>query len=197
MYYSQNAEERAILAACPESTGRFLDIGAWNAICMSNTRALFEQGWGGVLVEPSPLPFAKIQAEYADVPDRITVINAAVGIEDVESVEMWITEDAVSTSDETAHHRWRNTAKYESERMTVSVITLERLFAEHGEFDFINIDTEGSSVDLCLRLLTLGYRPRCICVEHDERVVEVLGVANAAGYVCSYASGENLVLVKQ
>ena len=197
MSYSQNSEEAAILAACPESIGRFLDIGAWNPIDMSNTRALFERGWGGVMIEPSPLPFAKIQAGYADVSHRITVINAAVRIEDVESVEMWITEDAVSTSDETVHHRWRNTAKYDPERMTVPVITLERIFAEHGEFDFVNIDTEGSSVDLCLRLLALGHRPRCICVEHDERVVEMLGAANAVGYVCPYANAENLVLVRQ
>lgn len=194
--YSQNAEERYILAACPEPVGRFLDIGAWNATCMSNTRALFERGWGGLLLEPSPGPFASIQKEYAPFADRITVLNVACSLEP-NPLQMWISEDAVSTSTQSVWDRWHKYASYKPEQVEVPTLILEDVYATYGPFDFVNIDTEGTSVDLCLRLLTLGHRPKCICVEHDERMVELLGSASEAGYVCSYASGENAILVRQ
>jgi FkbM family methyltransferase len=196
MPFSQNEEDRYITAACPGPSGRFLDIGAWSAIAFSNTRALFEQGWGGVMIEPSPLPYAKIVAEYAGVPDRIAVVNAAVGIVGG-TAEFWITEDALSTSQQAVWLKWRKAVKYEPLKATVPMITIEELYAQYGDFDFVNIDTEGTSVDLCLRLMLLGHRPKCICVEHDDRIIELLGAANVAGYACTYASGENLVLVRQ
>ena len=55
--YSQNNEQTYILEAFAEkSDGRFLDIGAYDAKLLSNTRALYERGWSGVMVEPSPGP---------------------------------------------------------------------------------------------------------------------------------------------
>lgn len=194
--YSQTQEEHWILQACPEPTGKFLDIGAWNAICLSNTRALFERGWGGVLVEPSPLPFGKIEAEYSGV-ERVVAVNAAVTIEPVPTVDMWISEDAVSTTDRESWEKWRDHAHFEPEQITVAAVTLEDLYERFGPFDFVSIDTEGTSVDLCLRLFTLGHRPKCICVEHDERIVELMSVAAPLGYAATYMSGENLILVRQ
>ena len=193
--YSQNDEQRYIVAACLGPPGRFLDIGAWNAIDKSNTRALFERGWTGVLVEPSSGPFQGIQSAYRGV-DGMAVINAAVVIEPG-SVEMWLTDDCCSTTDWNIWKKWKNLVAFQPLKSVIAGVTLEDIFQQYGEFEFVSIDTEGSSVDLCLRLLVLGHRPRCICVEHDERVVELLGAANAAGYVCSYASGENLVLARQ
>ena len=53
--YSQNNEEEIILQFFKGSaTGTFLDIGAYNPFKFSNTRALYEKGFKGVFVEPSP-----------------------------------------------------------------------------------------------------------------------------------------------
>lgn len=198
--FSQKDEQRYILAACgqlgryPESGGRFLDIGAWNAFSMSNTRALFEIGWGGVMVEPSPLPFASLAAEYAKVA-RIDLINAAVVLDDIEEIEMHVSEDAISTTEKGNYEKWKNLARFDAKIM-VPAITLERIFAQYGDFDFVNIDTEGTSVDVLHRLFMLGKTPKCIAVEHDERTTEVMAAATELGYSCTYANGENLVLVR-
>ena len=59
--YSQRDEEKYILEAFDGKTdGRFLDIGAWHPTVFSNTRALIEMGWSGVMIEPSPGPFLNI-----------------------------------------------------------------------------------------------------------------------------------------
>jgi hypothetical protein len=47
MNYSQNDEETHIINKFKDKTsGTFLDIGAFNGRCASNTLALAERGWG-------------------------------------------------------------------------------------------------------------------------------------------------------
>jgi FkbM family methyltransferase len=190
--FSQNDEEAHILRACPEPSGRFLDIGAWHATDKSNTRALYERGWVGTLVEPSPGPASGLRAAYA-TGSGIVVIEAAVTL-DGNPVEMWLTDDACSTSDPETHQKWAGIVAFQPEKVQIPGISLETLLA-HGGFDFVSIDTEGTSGALMLRLLALGQRPRCICVEHDYKA-SVLRRA-AEDYREVYSSGENLVLVRK
>ncbi len=58
--YSQNDEERVILELVGDGKGRFLDIGAFDGVMFSNTRALVERGWCGICVEPNPFTFLKL-----------------------------------------------------------------------------------------------------------------------------------------
>ena len=105
--YSQAQEERYLLEAFNGHPGlRFLDIGAFHATQLSNTRALFELGWSGVMIEPSPGPMRSLLAEYGNE-KRITLIQAAeVGIEGG-LASMWISEDAVSTSEPANYELWK------------------------------------------------------------------------------------------
>jgi hypothetical protein len=83
--YSQFGEQAHILKFFEErgrTKGRFLDIGAHDGISCSNSLALAERGWGGALVEPSPLAFSKLITTYAERPD-IALVNAA-------AVPMWV-----------------------------------------------------------------------------------------------------------
>lgn len=193
--YSQNHEQAAILAAFEGlPPGKFLDIGAFHSEQLSNTRALFELGWSGVMVEPSPRPFAGLVADYGDC-DRIMLINAAVAFEPG-SIKMYLTDDAVSTSDIATFEKWNNIAAFHPGMYDIPAITLEQIYDAHGYFDFINIDAEGMSVDLLIHRVLNGPLPRCICVEFDDRLPEVLSTATVKGYSCTYSSGENVVLVK-
>ena len=191
--FSQNDEEAHILRACPEPSGRFLDIGAWNACDKSNTRALYERGWRGVMVEPSPGPYRGLLAAYPPG-NGVLVVNAAVTL-DGNPVEMWLTDDACSTSDQETYEKWAAIVAFQPKKVQIPGISLETLLA-HGGFDFVSIDTEGTSGALMLRLLALGQRPRCICVEHDYRA-SVLRRAAEEDYREVYSSGENLVLVRK
>jgi FkbM family methyltransferase len=194
--YSQNQEQSAILAAFAGRVGsgyKFLDIGAFHAKQLSNTRALFELGWSGVMVEPSPTPFAGLVEEYGKC-ERIKLINAAVGFAPG-AVEMYVTADAVSTFNGAIYEKWRDKTKFDGKHL-VECVTLEQIYDEHGTFDFINIDTEGMSADLLLHRVLSGPLPHCICVEHDERIGEIIVAATEKGYFCTYGSGENLVLVR-
>lgn len=193
--YSQDREQAAILGALAELTGgRFLDIGAFHPKTFSNTRALYEAGWHGVFIEPSPAPLLSLLTEYGK-DEHIQILNAAV---DPESriVPMRITDDAVSTTDEAQYQKWAEHAKWLG-RIWVPTITLRQISIQFGHFDFWNIDAEGQSADLFIQAMNLGYEPTCVCVEHDGRITELIEAAAARGYVCSFANAANLIFERR
>jgi len=191
--YSQSDEQRAILAAVAHiEHGTYLDIGAAHPTDMSNTRALFEAGWSGVLIEPSPYGMATLIAEYGAEP-RITLVAAAVGTEDI-FTEFCVTEDMTSTFSPENFKKW-NTSKWLG-KIRVRLITLDQITSAFGHFDVVSIDAEGVSAELCRRMLEAGWEPRVFCVEADNRTHELAMVATGRGYVVTYASAENVVFVR-
>lgn len=190
--YSQYVEQARILKALgflgkewPEfKPGRFLDIGAWDAKSFSNTRALFELGWEGVMVEPSPGPMRKLLEEYGKH-DRITLIQALVGLNSGLQT-LRVTDDALSTTNAEQAKQWTDHGYPYLGNLIVPQISIRDLLRMHEPFDFINIDTEGSSVDLLIGgVLAYEFRfglPRCICVEHDGEQDSIRLCAADRGY---------------
>ncbi len=198
--YSQNAEEQFIIEACERAEPkRFLDIGAYHPTGNSNTRALYELGWDGILVEPQPFTqdgrggiggMAGLTAEYLGNP-RITLIQAAIAAEG--GVRQFKLDGQTSTL------RARS-------NFWVPCITLKDLFSQFGGgFGFVNIDAEGVSVELALQLIELTRETHCICVEYDLVTgsdspgfasKDLLIRYTAAGYALIYSSQENAVFRK-
>jgi FkbM family methyltransferase len=200
--YSQYGEQAAILRHVrklaneqhrPEDMGRFLDIGAWHPTQFSNSRALFEMGWTGVLIEPSPGPMQNLMNEYGS-DDRVGLVQAAVtpagGF-----VTMHMTDDAVSTHDLAEYEKWKDATTFRG-RVTVPSISVADLFAQFGGFDFVNIDAEGCSASIFTTMLGLDILPPCVCVEHEGRTTELLVMANDKNYGLGLVNGTNLVLVR-
>lgn len=196
MSYSQNNEENLIAQVFDGKTdGRFLDIGAYDAKLLSNTRALYERGWSGVMVEPSPGPMTTLLKEYGNDP-RITLVMAAV-TKCAGMVKMHATDDAISTSSEVALKIWQDDGYKFYGSFLAQSITLELLVYLFGvNFDFIDIDVEGGSADLFLAALTFPLRPRLYCVEHDHRHAELVPIAAKKGYRELARNGENCLFVR-
>lgn len=196
MSYSQNNEENLIAQVFDGKTdGRFLDIGAYDAKLLSNTRALYERGWSGVMVEPSPGPMTTLLKEYGNDP-RIILVMAAV-TKCAGLVKMHATDDPISTSSEVALKIWQDDGYKFYGSFLAQSITLELLVYLFGvNFDFIDIDVEGGSADLFLAALTFPLRPRLYCVEHDHRHAELVPIAAKKGYRELARNGENCLFVR-
>lgn len=196
MSYSQNEEEKYILQAIAPFTtdGRFLDIGAWHPKNLSNTRALFERGWSGVMIEPSPEPFLNLIREYG-LNQQIQLVCGAVGVEH-SITKFHASSDALTTSSEENYERWKSVGGFYGS-FYVPVITIPDLIERFGDdFDFVSVDAEGNSVDLFKALLATEMRPKCICVEYDSRADECMEAAVGRGYRMTYSSGENMVFAR-
>lgn len=200
--YSQNGEDRLIVEelyrAGRNSSGRLLEIGAWDPIKFSNSRALIALGWSAVLVEPSPGPMRSLLAQYgigSGLP--VTLVQAAVTPGPVGCVEIQITDDALSTSSVESFDRWAPQAKFLGP-IWVPSITIPQICEQFGgDFQFVSIDTEGTSVELLRSLLATELRPQVICCEHDKRLVEAYGMCEAAGYRLLTQNGENIVVARK
>jgi FkbM family methyltransferase len=209
--YSQENEETYILAAAEraEAKGlprRFLDIGSYNPTYLSNTRALYERGWGGICIEPSPGPVKALVQEYGNS-DRVIVIAAAMGL-NRGLLEMRVSDDALSSGElgETGHvAAWGKNGGYYG-TLYVPVLTLDDfIYRFRGDFSFVNIDIEGPSVDLFIAMMKLGWHPHCVCVEfieergtedtpsHYNRMPEI-GMAAAPWYNIVYLNQVNAVM---
>jgi FkbM family methyltransferase len=197
-HYSQNNEQEIILELLKgRADGRFLDIGAYDATMLSNTRALYELGWSGVMVEPSPEPFVALLKQYGNDP-RITLVHAAAAVgSDPELKRMYGTADAISTTDEKFHATWQAAGHKFTGSFWCPCVTLGSILeVVGGRFDFVNIDTEGSSGELFIACLASMLRPEVYCVEHDHKHDRLTRIAGTDGYKWVATTGENLILAK-
>lgn len=188
--YSQYGEQAAILASVPEM-GTFLDLGAWDPFKFSNTRALYEKGWGGVFVDASPDAVIRLVKEYWRDPN-VKVISGAVTLESTIPQKMNLTADAMTTGDNITLEKWSGKVNYYGVSH-VAAVKLSVLLSYH-QYDFVNIDLEGISCDVFTHLLsTHGARPACICLEHDGHHEKMAAFATVFGYDVVMRNGTNMV----
>lgn len=188
--YSQHDEEAVILANTPPS-GRCLDIGAYSFEAFSNTRALIQRGWEAVLIEPSAGPFQGLINAYKDN-KKVTLVNAFAG-----SVyrprRIYMSPDALTTGDPANYEKWKEKGQFTP--VIVTEIPLDQILCMvQGPFDFINIDTEGSSVDLLKMIPLCALSCRLVCVEYDNRRQETEEyLRQCGGFTVIYDNGTNLI----
>jgi len=190
--YSQHGEDDLIASLVPAS-GRFLDIGAFHPKQLSNTRLLYERGWSGVMIEPSPGPMRRLIDSYG-YDERITLVQVLVGpSRGLKRVE--VTDGPVSTENAAVRRLWANDGAYEGV-VYIPMVTLEDILSQFGAFAFVNIDAEGGSVDLFDRLMATPMKPACVCVEHDGEQSTVQRIARNAGYRVELTNETNMVVCR-
>ena len=194
--FSQNAEEIIILQYFADKpVGKFLDIGAYHVTKFSNTRALYEKGWSGILVEPAPKLFEAIQEHYKDEP-RIKAINVAIGTSS-EPLEFYLSEDAVSTSDVPHMTKWAN-AGVKFEKTTVPQVHVADFMKEHCvDIDMISLDTEATNMKIFREIPDFVFdQISLFIIEHDMQHDEVEDRLASFGFYPMYFNGENIILGK-
>ncbi len=199
--YSQNLEQQYIVNYFAQNTSggsrKFLEIGAYDAFKFSNTRALFETGFNGIMVEPSPACFARLKEVYGNEM-RIHLINAAIAENDGVVTFYEAGGDAIGTTDPDHKLKWERGANVQYKQITVPAMSMQRLMSQFGmDIDFLSLDTEGTNFKLFNLLPNYFlHRLKCICIEHDGKNQEIMAKLNSYGFRQIYLNNENLVAVK-
>lgn len=202
--YSQNQEEHFITSYFTQK-GNLLSIGENDGKTFSNSLRLIELGWGGVLIEPAPIAFDKMQALHKDNP-KILCLQLAITEKDGE-VDFWDSgahigngdTSLLSTAVETELERWKDTNN-EFKPIKVQGITIATLINNIGNnaYDFINIDAEGLDIAI-LKQLNLEFC-KMICIEwnlNQDIKTEIIEYCAKFGLTnLIYQSGENLILAR-
>jgi len=199
--YSQNNEEQHILEYFKSRTGTFLDLGCNDCKTFSNTRALFELGWKGVLVDPSPDAIAMCRQLYNGHKGvhiyefAISSHNGKKMLKHSGTLLNSGDKGLVSTFYDEEVARFAKTVPYTPiEVKTFRWKTfLNRLKSiKMQEFDFISIDCEGSDLDI-LSQIDLS-KTSLICLEWNGKPdLKKAFEEYLQGFKLIYTSGENLL----
>jgi FkbM family methyltransferase len=157
----------------------FVQVGANDGVRDDPLReCVLKYGLSGVLIEPLPDLFAKLQRNYRDVPG-LHFENCAVGPNSGQATIYRIRED--SPLPDHAHgmasfNRSHLTARKHGipglddyvVETTVAVQTLPEILARHGNrrVSLLMIDTEGYDAEIVKLALAAGLRPEVIIYEH-------------------------------
>lgn len=200
MNYSQNDEQEAISRFFKRHVGLFLEIGAFDGVEFSNTRALLEAGWGGVMVEPDPRNIVSLIRNTALFNDRASIVACA------------ITGKKSSLSrlslDETDGRGWASTITERCRpgvlrlspcRLFVPTMHIEDLCRQYEGFDFISLDAEGADFEI-LTAMPKDHLQKCrlLCVEpHNAAEREQMrGFLMGEGFKTWHETPENLMVAR-
>jgi FkbM family methyltransferase len=196
--YSQNKEEEVILNYFNGHVGTFVDLGANDGITFSNTRALAERGWKGVLIEPDPVAFSKLKELYKGHKGiycydyAISGHNGKAMLQTSSSLLKKGDMGLVSTFHGSEMDRFKSVVTYEP----VEVKTFKWKTAinrwQIKKFDFISMDIEGDELSV-LPDIDLS-ETKLVCIEFNgKQDLKTEYEKYLNGFKLLYTSGENLI----
>lgn len=171
---------RAFADAYPEAF--FIEIGANDGVEHALLRPFIRsRSWSGILVEPAPEPFERLQRNYADQLDRLRLENVAITDHDGHAPFYqlnWVEGDEVRQLDVfgslSADAVQRSGGVFVPDqhrrivRSEVPCLSFETLCRRHGveAIDLLMIDTEGYDYEVLKQVDLDRYRPRLLVYEH-------------------------------
>lgn len=183
--YSQFGEQAAILRYFDgKHPSVFLDVGAWDGVENSNTRALALRDWRGVVIDPNPFAAARLAKLYGHAGSRVVVYPVAVmpDHDRRDVVDLLASEGEGLSTTLLSHAKAWNTLP-SALRVVVPAIGFDDAlrFCEdmHGvPPEFVSIDVEGQSLDVCDFEAMRGCNVELVCVEVDYWIDEHAGRGN-------------------
>lgn len=199
--HAGNLEDVMINRAFPQERGFFVDVGANDPVGASNTWALYERGWSGITIEPTPGACAK----FVEKRPRDICLNVAVGDRDGEiSFFTFGSGAGHSTCDRARAEALQRELGQQMTEIKVPVRTLGSIFAEHAkdrDIDVVSIDAEGAEAAILRGAQLDKFRPKLILIEAMAANVQVDASEEASklleqnGYVLGYEDGLNKFFV--
>jgi hypothetical protein len=103
--------------------------------------------------------------------------------------KFYVSSDAISTTDALNLKKWGGGGNFRE------IVMPETPVGEllGGRFDFISIDTEGTSVDILKSIDLLVHKPVLVCVEHDGRIAESEKFLSSKKYEIIFKNGTNFI----
>jgi FkbM family methyltransferase len=194
--YSQNNEEQIILNHFKNFKGTFLDLGAYDGIDLSNTRALTQLGWSGICVEPNPLIFERLCDNLKSF-NNVIEYRFAIGTEN-KTVMMQMNDSYYSTVKQSEVDRWKGSFKFESAEVQMIDFKSFLEFSKYKTFDFISIDCEGLDYEILEQINLDEVKCKMVCVETNSKETDkyIDYILKFEGFKIISMNSENLIMAR-
>jgi FkbM family methyltransferase len=170
-------EDSRVLDFFADDTGVFVEVGANHPIEGSQTYALEQRGWTGILVEPLSEYAGRLRSERS-----AQVFEVAAGApQDAGKRLPFLVAHSLSLSTLQPNIK---AGFNPQERRLVPVKTLDSMLIDAGfkHIDFLSIDVEGAELEVLKGLSLAKYRPRLILIEDDAHSRDKHLYMTAHGY---------------
>ena len=161
--YSMDGEDLFIDNFFKNKTGLYVDVGAYHPLELSNTYLLYKRKWKGINIDINSLSI-----EYFDFL-RPNDINLNLGVARKNSTKIIYFQKNKSPLNTLnlmhAKKIFSNTFKQKKIKTKTLTNILDKTKFKRKEIDFLNIDTEGSDLEVLKSLDFKKYKPKLICVE--------------------------------
>lgn len=207
--YSQNLEETYILNYFGDHVGTFLDLGCNDCLTFSNTKALADRGWRGILVDCSPAAIERCRVLYKNrkgfyiydnaigAPHPVTgkPFNGKIIFRDSGSILNGNDVGLVGTFYDEEMKRFKQVTAYNP--IEVQTYTWKTFFNRPPlkEYDMISLDVEGSERNI-LPYMDLS-KAKLLCIEWNSKPeLKAEYDKYLEGFKVIYTSGENLIYAR-
>lgn len=209
MFYSQDKQDELLETNIFRGykRGIFVDVGAWDGVCFSNT--LFfekERDWNGIHVEP-------IRAQYEElVRNRPNSVNLNVAVSDVEGETEFLSISGPTgmlsgiKSNYDPRHLQRiekETSELHTEATTVVVPVrrLDSIFKEHNiqRVHYLSIDAEGSEMKI---IQSIDFTSTYIDVigfenNYNDKTQPIIEFLQTKGYVRLLMKSYDIFMIRE
>ena len=123
-----------------DKKGFFVEVGVSDPIDQNNTYLLEQNGWSGILIEPS----TKHNSRYSTIRPNSIIENVALVSKDYK-------EDFIYFNDSfSENHGFTSTVSEKNGKDKVSCATLNTILLKHNikHIDFLSIDVEGYEIEV-------------------------------------------------
>jgi hypothetical protein len=199
--YSQNNEEAVLLDYFGDKAdGMLLEIGAFHPTRLSNTRALLERGWSGMLCDMSPFSLGGLIEAYGGN-ERVGVVGGVITVGASGPAPVWLVapdegrgrDGAVSTTEAWHRDKWAGQGHVPYVCATISLPELYAMLP--SKVDLVSIDTEGTSMTLAMAFDWERFAVDAVVVEHDGSDA-LIGRLSGTHEVAAI-NAENVVMIRR
>ena len=193
--YSQNNEQEFILNYFKNQTGVFLDLGAYDGVDLSNTRALMELGWAGLCFEPHPEIFKKLESNCEQF-HNVYAIEMAVGVSNG-VFKLNANDTYYSTLIDSEKERFKNTQQFTEVECTVINFATVQKSSPFKNFDFISIDCEGIDFQILTQIDLNDVGCDMLCIETNGIETEkYIQYCKNFGMNLLHQNAENIIMAR-
>ena len=134
-----------------QKEGKYVDLGAFHPMRLSNTYLLFKKGWSGTNVDLNPITIDLFNLARKNDNNICCLMARKENLLKDVYFEDWSAANSITSN------------KNLSERKQMKTKTFESLI--YKSFDFLNIDLEGHDYEILQTIDLRKFNPKLICIE--------------------------------